>query len=157
MGAITLRGVLVKVHGIGVLIRGPSGSGKSLAALNLMSRGHLFVADDLVEIVLGSNGRLVGKPLEEDVRIEVRGLGVFRARSLFGDRIAASCPIDFVVELDAYTPSADLGRTSPETSTERVLGRDLLKVRVPVAPGMDPGLLIELMVKVFGETGAVEP
>ncbi|MBM3299143.1 MAG: HPr kinase/phosphatase C-terminal domain-containing protein [Deltaproteobacteria bacterium] len=157
MDAIKQRGVLVRVHGIGVLIRGRAGSGKSLAALNLMRRGHLLVADDLVEIVPGCDGRPVGKAVEEDVRIEVRGLGVFRARSLFPDGTTTSSPIDFVVELDAYTPSKDSGRVVPQTSTEQVLGRDLLKVRAPVPSGMDPALVIELLVRLFGESGKVGP
>ena len=71
MDPMKIRGVLVMVHGVGVLIRGPSGVGKSLAALNLMRRGHSLISDDLVEVTLNPAGDIVGRSVEEEVRIEV--------------------------------------------------------------------------------------
>ncbi|MBI4962084.1 MAG: hypothetical protein HY913_02295 [Desulfomonile tiedjei] len=150
MKTVKIQGVLVSVHDVGVLIRGPAGSGKSFAALNLLRRGHYFVADDLVEVFHDPQGNaLVGRAVEQDVRIEVRGLGIFAAKSLFPRGILTSAPIDFVVELDEYNPAIDLGRTSPDTGRLQLMDIDLLTVRVPVASGMDPALLIELLARFF--------
>jgi HPr kinase/phosphorylase len=155
MKTVKIQGVLVSVDGVGVLLRGPAGSGKSLAALNLMRRGHYLVADDLVEVFPGPNGETMGRGVEKKVRIEVRGLGIFHAESLFPSGTLPSAAIDFVAELDRYDPAKDLGRIVPETGKLRVLDSDLLTVRVPVASGIDPALLIELLVRVFKKDGTV--
>ena len=145
----------MSVQGVGVLIRGRAGSGKSLSALNLMRSGHFLIADDVVEIVPHSDGSLVGRALESDVRIEVRALGVFKARSLFPDGIMESSRIDFVVELDTYDPARDAGRLKPETTVTTLLERDLLTVRVPVSSGVDPALLIEILTGLYKRNGTV--
>ncbi len=157
MDSIKTRGVLVMVHGVGVLLRGPSGAGKSLAALNLMRRGHSLISDDLVEVTSGPEGGLVGRSLEKEVRIEVRGLGVFEARTLFQHSVIASSRIDFVVDFDAYDPYRDAGRMVPETGTLRLLDHDLTTVRVPLPTGADPALLVELLARRFKESGTVGP
>lgn len=150
MKTVKIQGVLVSVDGVGVLIRGPAGSGKSLAALNLLRRGHQLVADDLVEIFSHPDtDALTGRAVEEQVRIEVRGLGLFVAETLFPQGTRRSARMDFVVDLDRYYPSKDLGRTSPETGKVRILDNELLAVRVPVATGMDPALLIEILARAF--------
>ncbi|MEJ2717696.1 MAG: hypothetical protein P8182_11225 [Deltaproteobacteria bacterium] len=149
MNATHIQGVLVDVDGVGVLIRGPSGSGKSLAALTLMDRGHRLVSDDLLEVTEGPDESLIGRALEEDVRIEVRGLGVFSARSLFPERTVLSFPIHLVVELDAFDPARDTGRTLPEFVSTSILGKELRQIRVPVVRGMNLALLIELVVRRF--------
>jgi HPr kinase/phosphorylase len=156
MTSIKVTGVLVNVHDVGVLIRGPSGSGKSLAALILMQRGHRLVSDDLVEVV-DRGGKLVGRSVEENVRIEVRGLGIFSAISLFPGGTVASSPIDLVVDLDVYDPVRDAGRTTPETGQSRLLQSDILTVRVPLPDRADVALLIELLARRFKENGTVAP
>jgi HPr kinase/phosphorylase len=157
MKTIRIQGVLVLVQDVGVLVLGAPGSGKSLAALNLMLRGHHLVADDLVEIFPGPLGKPMGRAVEEHVRIEVRGLGVYRAESLFENGAVASAPIDFAVELTAYDPARDLGRTSPETGEMSLLETAILKVRAPVSSGTDPALLIELLARTFAISGTVMP
>lgn len=157
MGCSTIRGVLVSIFGVGVLIRGPSGSGKSYAALGLMQRGHLLVADDVLEVTSGSDGRLLGCGLEERVRIEVRGLGLFEAESLFPGATARSWPIDFAVDLDRYDDWQDSGRTVPETEETYILDTRVLTVRVPLPSGVDPGLMIELLARRYKDTGSVKP
>ncbi|MBI5569550.1 MAG: hypothetical protein HY914_06350 [Desulfomonile tiedjei] len=152
-----IQGVLVVVHGIGVLIRGPAGLGKSLAAVNLVRRGHRLVADDLVEIVLGPEGEVIGTAVEEAMRIEIRGLGVFKARSLFPEAISPSARVDLVVDLDEYDPAKDAGRLEPDTSETLLLGKTLLTVRIPVATGMEPATLIELLARLYKEHGSVNP
>jgi len=157
METLKIQAVLVSIDDVGVLIRGPAGSGKSLAALNLMRRGHYLVADDLVDIVPDPQGdALIGRAVEDRVRIEVRGLGIFIVETLFPQGTLPSAKIDFVVNLDEYEPAKDLGRTSPETGKMRVMDMDLLTVRVPVAAGIDPALLIELLVRAFKTNGTVQ-
>jgi len=157
MGCITIRGVLVSVFGVGVLIRGRAGSGKSYTALSLMRRGHVLVADDLVHVTTDPGGQPVGRALEERVRIEVRGLGIFDAESLFPTATARSSPIDLAVELDRYDDWQDSGRTTPETGETSVADTRLLTVRVPLPSGVDPGLMIELLARRFKDTGSVKP
>jgi HPr kinase/phosphorylase len=157
MGTEKVQGVLVRVNDIGVLVRGPSGSGKSLAALNLMRRGHCLVADDLVEIVHGDGAHLIGRGVEQKVRIEVRGLGIYRAVELFPSGTAPQARIDLVVDLDAYDPKRDAGRTSPDTSVIRLMDKELTAVRLPVASGMDVALMIELVARLYERGGKVEP
>ena len=157
MKAIRIQGVLVVVRNVGVLVLGAPASGKSLAALNLMLRGHHLVADDLVEIFPGPEGKPMGRAVEEHVRIEVRGLGVYRAESLFETGAIPAAPIDFAVELTAYEPARDLGRTSPEIEEMKLLETTISKVRAPVSTGTDPALLIELLARTFAITGTVMP
>jgi HPr kinase/phosphorylase len=157
MDTIKIRGVLVMVHGVGVFIRGPSGAGKSLAALNLMRRGHSLISDDLVEVTLDPAGDIMGRSVEEDVRIEVRGLGIFAARTLFLQAVIPSSRIDFVVDLDTYDHSRDAGRMAPETGTLLLFGHDLMTVRVPLPTGVDPALLVEILAWRFKQSGTVRP
>jgi HPr kinase/phosphorylase len=157
MQKVTIQAVLVSVYDVGVLIRGPSGAGKSLAALNLMRQGHKLISDDLVEVIPGPDGEVVGRPVERDVRIEVRGLGIFNAESLFPNSVAPKCRIDFIVDLDAYDPVKDSGRLSPETGSTQLLGKKLLTVRVALPMGLDASLVIELLAKRYRESGSVNP
>lgn len=140
-----------------MLIRGGSGSGKSSTALTLMSRGHRLVADDLVEVAAGPGGALVGRPVEPDVRVEVRGLGIFKARTLFPHGVIRSSQIDLVAELEAYDPPRDAGRIEPDARTVELLDKTVLAVRIPLASGMDPALLIEMLALRWSETGSVKP
>jgi HPr kinase/phosphorylase len=152
-----IQAVLVVVHGVGVLVRGRPGSGKSSAALNLMRRGHKLVSDDLVEVVPGPDGEPWGRAVEEDARIELRGVGIYKAETLFPDAIALSSPINLVVDLDEYDSGTDAGRMIPETGRTRLLGRDILTVRVPAPIRSDPAMIIELLAKRFRESGSVNP
>ncbi|MCX5874385.1 MAG: hypothetical protein NTY51_14290 [Deltaproteobacteria bacterium] len=144
---IVYHGTLVNVHDMGVLIQGDSGVGKSLAALSLMRAGHRLVADDLVAIRKNESNKLMGQALEENVRIEVRGLGVFKARSLFKDGTALTSPIDIVVELTPYIPERDDGRISPDVCQINILDCLLDKILAPVASGVNPGFLVEMIAK----------
>ena len=157
MQRTTIQAVLVSVYDVGILIRGPSGAGKSLAALNLMRQGHRLISDDLVEVIPGPDGGIVGHPVERDARIEVRGLGIFNAKTLFPNSVAPECRIDFIVDLDAYDPEKDSGRLSPETGSTELLGKSLLTVRVALPIGLDPSLVIELLAKRYRESGSVNP
>ncbi|MGC8657449.1 MAG: HPr kinase/phosphorylase [Desulfomonilaceae bacterium] len=141
------QGTLVNVKGTGVLIIGQPGSGKSLAALSLMRSGHKLIADDLMLVTEQDIGRLVGHRIEDNVRIEIRGMGIFQARALFPNATEASSPIDFVVELTHYSPDRDAGRIAPVITETMIMGHNFEKVLAPVVAGMDPGFLIELIVR----------
>ena len=141
------RGAMVSVLGLGILIQGPSGIGKSLAVLNLLRYGHKIVADELVSISCDQSIGLVGHAVEKNVRIEIRGLGVFRINDLFRDCLLNSSPLDFVVELSKYVPEIDSGRIEPLTEEVRMLDHKLEKIIVPIPTGMDPGFLVELIAR----------
>lgn len=142
-----IRGTLVNVFSLGVLIQGISGSGKSMAALSLMRHGHRFIADDLVLVTRQGPEGLMGQPVENKSRIEVRGLGIFDTCALFKDSVLKMGPVDMVVELTSFIDDRDTGRTEPLISKVTILGRELDKVLAPVPSGMDPGFLVELVVR----------
>ncbi|MGD2063645.1 MAG: hypothetical protein PVF51_08705 [Nitrospirota bacterium] len=115
-----VHGVLVAVHGIGLLLRGPSGTGKSGCALELIRRGHRLVADDVVEVHGDPvNQRLVGAPPATIAgRLEVQDVGIIEVKPLFGAAaLAASHPIDAVVELAAATMGEHRRRHEPAPTT----------------------------------------
>ncbi|MFH0823300.1 MAG: HPr kinase/phosphatase C-terminal domain-containing protein [Pseudomonadota bacterium] len=157
MGPAKIQGVLVNVLGVGVLIRGPSGVGKSFAALRLMDRGHKLVADDLLEVTEDREHGLIGKGLEPVPRIEIRGLGIYEADSLFPGRTVSSSTIDLIVDLGPYVPDRDAGRTEPDVGLENLLGSRVTRVRLPLPTGADPGLTIELLAGIFMRNGRLQP
>lgn len=138
-----IHGTLVSVHAWGVLLRGPSGVGKSLAALGVMGRGHYLVADDIVEVYRERAGGILGRALEKDARIEVRGLGVVAAHALFEWRVLPSAPIDLVINLDRYDPFSDAGRIEPQVGCADIFGFTAPQVRLALPDRADPGLLVE--------------
>jgi len=145
----TIHGTLMQVFGIGVLILGESGIGKSECALDLITRGHRLISDDSVKI------RRVGDKLTgsapESIRdfLEIRGLGIINARDLFGvSALAPSTEIHFSLEFSESTaPSTD--RLGLELSLFSVLGMDIQKYPLPVRPGRNLGTLVEAAVRVF--------
>lgn len=143
-----LHGVAVEVYGVGILLEGPSGIGKSECALFLVERGHRLVADDRVELVrLPQRGvRASPPPLLRD-HLEVRGLGILNIRALFGaTAVRDHVQLDLVVEL---RPTMELGeaeedRLGLDTLTKDLLGTELPLLRIPVRPGRDMGVLLEV-------------
>jgi HPr kinase/phosphorylase len=142
----TLHGVLVDVFGVGVLILGKSGIGKSECALELVLRGHRLVADDVVHCDWRPPGMIFGGPAEllRD-HIEIRGLGVLDVKALFG--VTSVLPrkrIDLVLRLEDWREDGDYDRLGVEDRTMDVLGTPIRELRVPVRPGRDMGALVEL-------------
>jgi HPr kinase/phosphorylase len=155
MDTIQIHGVLVQVYGMGALILGESGSGKSMAALGLMDRGHKLVADDLVKLRKGHDGGITGSAVSPEVKVEIRGLGVFPVESLIPDRVVTSTSVDVVIQLESYDRFQDAGRLAPDTGTEIILGVETLRVRIPVVNAAQTPLLIELLVKRLKDTGGL--
>ena len=140
---VVLHGDLVEMHGLGVLIIGKSGIGKSEAALDLVSRGHVLVADDVVQVRRISPAVLRGRTaglLEH--HMEIRGLGVIDIEALFGTLATLEeRQIDMVVELVEWPGSPD--RLGLVEGSYRLLDVDLPLVHVPVRPGRSVTMLIE--------------
>jgi HPr kinase/phosphorylase len=146
-----LHGVFMDVLGLGVLITGESGVGKSELGLELISRGHGLVADDVVEVSRIAAGALEGRcpPLLKDF-IEVRGLGVLNIRTIFGETaVRRKMKLRLVAHLaKAPASSKDPTERLPLAElTEEILGVTIPKVIIPVAAGRNLAVLVEAAVR----------
>ena len=141
-----LHGVLVDVHGIGILLEGKSGIGKSECALELVMRGHRLIADDVVRCDWRPPGTIFGRPADLlRHHIEIRGLGVLDIRELFGiTAVGERKQIDLVVRLCEWNDREEFDRLGVEERFHSILGTPVRELRVPVRPGRDMGSIIEL-------------
>jgi len=142
----TIHGVLVDVYGIGMLITGGSGIGKSETALELVKRGHRLVADDAVEIRQMSDGQLHGSA-PELIRhlLEIRGLGIINAMTLFGaGAVRNNKRIGLVIKLENWQPDKQYDRLGLDEETTRIIDTDVTLVTVPVRPGRNLAVIIEV-------------
>ena len=142
----TVHGVLVDVYGMGVLLIGDSGIGKSECALDLIQRGHRLVADDVVEIRKYPNGQLVGRAAEMiRYHMELRGIGIINIKHLFGvSAVRASKSIELVIELQRWDPTRKYDRLGIDGQTYSILDRPRPFMTLPVASGRNVALLIEI-------------
>src|SRR5512143_189150 len=142
----TVHGVLVDVYGMGVLLLGDSGIGKSECALDLIQRGHRLVADDVVEIRKYPNGALVGRAAEMiRYHMELRGIGIINIKHLFGvSAVRASKSVELVIELQRWDPAKKYDRLGLDGETYTILEREVPLLRLPVASGRNLALLIEI-------------
>lgn len=141
-----VHGVLVSVYGLGVLLIGNAGIGKSECALELVKRGHMLVADDIVEIRRRSGDMLLGRG-EEIIKhhMEVRGLGIINVRSLFGiGFILDEAKIELVIRLEDWSPSKEYDRVGLEERFTTLLDVKLAEVVLPVRPGRNLAVLVEI-------------
>lgn len=144
-----LHGALLEVLHLGALILGQSGIGKSEAAIDLVSRGHRLVADDVVVVrregpsqLIGSSPRLLGH------HVEIRGLGIADVAALFGPLATLEeASIDLVLELDESQVGGEIERLGLEESRYRILDVDRPLVRIPVRPGRPIAALVEVAVR----------
>ena len=146
----TLHGTLVNVFGIGVLITGESGIGKSECALDLISRGHRLISDDAVRVKhIGE--RIIGSA-PDNIRdyLEIRGLGIINARELFGvSALSPSAEVRFCIAFTELSATANNDRLGLEPGVEPILGVDVQKYEIPVRPGRNLATLVEAAVRVF--------
>jgi len=144
--ATTVHGVLVDVYGLGVLIQGEAGIGKSECALELLKRGHLLVADDAVQIQHRRGGILRGycpEPLKN--HMEIRGLGVIDVKLLFGiGAIRERTRIELSIKLEAWNPQITYDRTGLDVRKVSILDVEVPLIRIPVSPGRNLAVLIEV-------------
>ena len=149
--SVSLHGVFMDVLGLGVLITGDSGVGKSELGLELISRGHGLVADDVVEMT-----RIAGRTLEgrcpallKDF-IEVRGLGLLNIRTIFGETaVRPKMKLKLIVHLEKPSPTGVAGyeRLPLDAQTQEILGMTVKKVLIPVAAGRNLAVLLEAAVR----------
>ncbi|MCR1450327.1 HPr(Ser) kinase/phosphatase [Clostridioides difficile] len=151
----TIHGVLVDIYGIGVLIKGESSIGKSETALELIQRGNRLVADDAVEIRKLDESMLVGQS-PELIRhfLEIRGIGIIDVRSLYGvGAIKNSKMIDLVVHLEAWDETKYYDRLGLDKEYEEILGVNVEKLVVPVKPGRNTAMILEVAAMNFRQRG----
>ncbi|HBR30673.1 MAG: HPr(Ser) kinase/phosphatase [Eubacteriales bacterium] len=143
---ITRHGVLVEVYGEGVLILGDSGIGKSETAIELVKRGHRLIADDAVEIKKVSSKTLVGSAPEVIKHyIELRGIGIVDIRRIFGmGSVKDTEKIDLVTNFELWEPGKIYERVGLDTEYTEILGIKIPSVTVPVKPGRNLAVIIEI-------------
>ncbi len=142
---ISIHGVLVDVYGVGVLIMGESGIGKSEAALELIKRGHRLVSDDVVEIHKVSDETLVGNAPEiTKYLIELRGIGIIDVKTLFGvQSVRETQNIDLVVTLEDWDKTKEYDRMGLEENYTEFLGNKVVCHTIPIRPGRNVALIVE--------------
>jgi HPr kinase/phosphorylase len=140
------HGVLVDVLGVGVLLIGKSGIGKSECALDLVIRGHRLVADDVVTIKKKMPAALVGQAAETiQYHMEIRGLGIINIKDLFGvSSIREKKIIDMVLELVEWNPAQEYERLGIDDQVHTILAIDLPHLVIPVRPGRNLTSIIEV-------------
>lgn len=157
------HGVLIDVYGVGVLLVGPSGVGKSECALDLIARGHRLVADDLVVIKKDAAGDLIGfAPEISRYFMEVRGLGLLHVQDLYGAAAVRDFKkVDMILELVPLAAREDVDRLGITVEEKNVLGIPLPHVRVPSWKGRNLTTIIEVaarnqILRWAGKDSAVE-
>ena len=142
----TEHGVLVQVHGEGLLIQGESGIGKSEVALELVKRGHRLVADDAVELRRMGRSRLMGSaPPMIRYLMELRGLGIIDVRRIYGvGAVLPVCDVDLVVKFVRWEEGYDYDRLGLTEETTSFLGVTVPMVTIPVAPARNLAIILEV-------------
>ena len=147
---ITIHGVLLEVFGLGVLLLGPSGIGKSECALELVLKGHRLITDDYVELTRRGNDKLSGeggKTLKH--HMELRGLGIINIKELFGiSATGTSQAVDFAVRLERWKSDAEYDRLGLDHSSIEYLGVSVPLIEMPVAPGRNVATLVEVAARI---------
>lgn len=141
-----VHGVLVDIYGVGVLITGQSGVGKSETALELVKRGHRLVADDCVEIRQEDQDYLVGaSPELIEHLLEIRGLGIINVMTLFGaGAIRSHKRISLVVNLETWDAKRQYDRLGLDEEKIKIIDTEIQKLTVPVRPGRNLAVIIEV-------------
>ncbi len=142
---ISIHGVLVDIYGVGVMIMGESGIGKSEAALELIKRGHRLVTDDVVEIRKVSDDTLVGRaPSITKHLIELRGIGIVDVKALFGvQSVRETQTIDLVITLEEWDKNREYDRLGLEDEYTEFLGNKVVCHSIPIRPGRNLAVILE--------------
>jgi HPr kinase/phosphorylase len=146
----TIHGVLVEVFGVGILLMGDSGIGKSETALELIERGHRLVADDMVEIHCVNGNNLIGRGanLMINHHMEIRGIGIINIVQLYGvGAIRDQKDVQFVVKLEEWDSNKVYDRVGIEDKTMEFLGVKIPLIELPVKPGRNVPIIIETAAK----------
>ena len=147
----TLHGVLLDVYGVGVLITGESGVGKSEAALELVKRGHQLVADDVVDVRKVNDSRLVGEA-PETIRhfMEIRGIGIIDIKAMFGiGAVLMSKSVDLVIHLENWDEQKSYDRLGLSEDFTSIMEVKVPQLILPVRPGRNLAIIIEVAARNF--------
>lgn len=144
---IVVHGSLVDVYGVGIMITGRSGIGKSEIALDLVERGHRLVADDVVMVTRKGEGILIGAGTDLVKHfMEIRGLGLIDVQSMFGIRaIRFQKRVEVVIELEEWVQNEDYTRTGLDYQMFTILGVDVPLVKLPIFPGKNVTVIAEVI------------
>lgn len=142
----TLHGVLVEVYGIGILLNGHSGVGKSETALELVERGHRLVADDIIEVRCVNGNTLLGRGANTMIshHMEIRGLGIINISQLYGvGAIRDQKEVQLIVQLEDWDSGKAYDRLGTEQKYMELLGVKVPVIEIPVRPGRNLPIIIE--------------
>lgn len=141
-----VHGVLMDIYGIGVLVTGKSGIGKSETALELVKRGHRLVADDNVEIRQEGENILIGKaPNLIEHLLEIRGIGIINIMTLFGaSAVKSQKRISLVIELESWNEEKQYDRLGLDEEFTQIMDSSIHKLTIPVRPGRNLSVIIEV-------------
>jgi len=142
---ITMHGCLLDVYGVGTLIIGESGVGKSETALELIKRGHRFIADDAVEVRRVSSETLIGScPANIRYFLELRGIGIIDILQMFGvQSIKPTQAIDLIINLELWDPSRIYDRLGQQDEFTEILGNRVCSHSIPIRPGRSLAVICE--------------
>ena len=141
-----VHGSMVDVYGIGILIAGKSGIGKSEVALDLVERGHRLVADDVVILTKKNNVLMTSATEMNKHFMEIRGLGIIDIMSMFGVRaIRYQKRLEVVLELSLWDESKDIERTGLNRDTTSIMGVDIPLINLPITPGKNITVIAEVI------------
>ncbi len=143
--SVTLHGCMVDMRGVGVLIMGKSGSGKSETAIGLLERGASLVADDMVRIKYVGGELVASSPDLSRGYMEIRGIGIVNVANLYG--LASIRPekrLDLVVTLKPHADLNEVDRLGLQQKTHEILGQHVSHVEIPVAPGRDTARMVTI-------------
>lgn len=139
-----LYGVMMNIYGKGVMITGKSGIGKSELALDLINRGHMLVADDVVDVSRVHNDIICQSPKLLRKMLEIRGLGIVDVTKLFGaNTYLNKCELDFVINLVRLEEAGSKDRLNPVNETLNVLGLEVPMLQIPITEGKSLSVIIE--------------
>ena len=146
----TMHGVLMDVFGVGIMLTGDSGVGKSETAIELIKRGHRLVVDDSVIIKRIENSLVGSSPDQIRYFMELRGIGIINVKNMYGSgSVLNEKQIELVMELEHWKRDKEYDRIGGEKNTEVVLGVKVPKITVPVSPGRNLAILIEVAARDF--------
>lgn len=158
-----IHGVLVDIYGIGVLIKGQSGIGKSETAIELVKRGHRLVADDIIEIKKIGELRLSGSaPNNSRYFLEMRGIGIINVKTLFGaGAVKHDSPINLAIKLERWKEGEEYERLGIDSRTTEIMELEIDEIVIPVKPGRNLALVLEVAamnyrMKTMGYNAAVD-
>lgn len=142
---VVIHGVLLDIYGLGVLLLGDSGVGKSECALDLVVRGHRLVSDDVVEIKKRGSELIGTGPELTRYHMELRGVGIVNVKDLFGvAAVRLNKAVEYVIRLDPWKAGKRYDRLGIDDQSHEILGVELPYVEMPVGPGRNLSVLIEV-------------